>query len=373
LIASATFIIVAVDAFRRERPQTLQDPKSGTGGFPLLAESLLPVAHNLNAAEGREALGLDLEDNSVLSEVSFVRFRLRPGDDASCLNLYQPLSPRILAPAADFTRMARFSFQDSLARTPEERENPWLLLDSEPVDGVVPVIADANSMTYVLHAKLGDEIVLGGSDGRPIRLRVVAALNDSLFQSELLMSESNFLRLFPEQEGYRFFLIDASAERLDRVTAQLEERLGDFGFDVVSGGDRLATFHRVENTYISTFQALGGLGVMLGTVGLAAVLLRNVLERRKELALLRAVGYNSGHFRVMVLAENVLLLLSGMATGLICAALAVAPALLARGGQLPTLSLVGLLAAVLATGLLASIAATAAAVRSPLLSSLRAE
>ena len=65
-----------------------------------------------------------------------------------------------------------------------------------------------------------------------------------------------------------------------------------------------AGFHRVENTYLSTFQMLGGLGLLLGTLGMAAVLLRNVLERRRELALLRAVGYNAGHLALMVIAEN---------------------------------------------------------------------
>ena len=74
--------------------------------------------------------------------------------------------------------------------------------------------------------------------------------------------------------------------------------------------DRLAEFHRVENTYLSTFQALGGLGLLLGTVGLGAVLLRNALERRRELALLEAVGYRRGHFLLMAVAENTLLLAS---------------------------------------------------------------
>ena len=69
------------------------------------------------------------------------------------------------------------------------------------------MIADANSMTYVLHQALGDEIVIDRG-GRPIRLRLVAALADSIFQGELLMSEANFLRLFPEQEGYRFLLVE---------------------------------------------------------------------------------------------------------------------------------------------------------------------
>src|SRR5262249_12456430 len=46
LIASAAFIIVAVEAFKRD---SLQDPlnqKSGTGGYLLLAESLVPIHHD---------------------------------------------------------------------------------------------------------------------------------------------------------------------------------------------------------------------------------------------------------------------------------------------------------------------------------------
>ena len=48
----------------------------------------------------------------------------------------------------------------------------------------------------------------------------------------------------------------------------IENALVDLGADAVSTGERLAGFHRVENTYLSTFQTLGGLGLLLGTVGL---------------------------------------------------------------------------------------------------------
>jgi ABC-type antimicrobial peptide transport system permease subunit len=101
--------------------------------------------------------------------------------------------------------------------------------------------------------------------------------------------------------------------------------------------------------------------------------LRNVLERRRELALLRAVGYRPSDLAAMVLIENLLLLLLGLATGAVCALLAIAPAVALRGGQLPVASLGLLLAAVLATGIGASLAATRAALRSPLLAALRAE
>jgi len=367
LIASAAFIIVAVDSFRRSGVSA-NDRKSGTGGYPLLAESLLPIVHDPNTNDGRESLNLNTSE-ATLKNLSFVNFRVRPGDDTSCLNLYQPRNPKIVAPPESFLRENRFTFQNSSG----EQNNPWLLLDRQLEDGAVPVIGDANSLTYVLHLKVGDEMTVDHANG-PLKLRIVAALSDSIFQSELLMSEKNFLRLFPSEEGYRMFLVDVpNRQQAAAVSTALEERLSDYGFDAVSTEERLANFHRVENTYLSTFQMLGGLGLALGTLGMAAVLLRNVFERRKELALLRAVGYNSSHFAAMVITENVLMLGLGLAVGFVCALLAIAPVLFERGGRLPNISLGLLLLAVLLSGATASLVATLAALRSPLLPSLRAE
>jgi putative ABC transport system permease protein len=372
LIASAAFIIVAVDAFKRDNSDATLEKKSGNGGFPLLAEALLPLYHDPNTSEGKEALSLVAQKGIDPESVSFTGFRVRPGDDASCLNLYQPRNPRILGASNAFIQSGRFLFQESLAQTTEEKENPWVLLDRELTDGAIPVIADANSMTYVLHRQLGDEIVVSRTNSESVRLRLVAALADSIFQSELLMSDENFLRLFPEQGGYSFFLLEAAPEATSVAAAVLEEQLADFGFDVISTSERLASFHRVENTYLSTFQTLGGLGLVLGSFGLATVLLRNVLERRRELALLRAIGYNSGHFALMVIAENAFLVSCGLVTGSLCALVAIGPAFVSRGGHVPALS-VWLLLSVFVTGLFASLAATVAALRTPLLPALRAE
>ena len=375
LIASAAFIIVAVEAFHREGADGELDPRSGTGGYTLLADTLLPIAHDPLTATGRDALNLfDVyEPGGSLDGVSLTRFRLRPGEDASCLNLYQAKDPRVLAATDAFISLGQFSFAGTLAETPEEVENPWELLHREFDDGAIPAIADATSLAYALHLAVGDDFVLNRDTDNPIRLRIVAALSDSIFQRELVVAEDHFTRVFPQYDGYRFFLIDAHPERAGDVAATLEDRLADYGFDVVSAGERLAAFHRVNNTYLATFQTLGGLGLVLGTFGLGAVLLRNVLERRRELALLRAVGFNARHVSLMVLAENAFLLFAGLFAGTVCALIAIAPAWISLGGGLPVLSLTVLLLVVVLAGFAASLVATLAAVRSPLLRSLRTE
>ncbi len=191
-------------------------------------------------------------------------------------------------------------------------------------------------MQYVLHVGVGDTFSIDTGGARPLVLRFVGALRDSVLQGELILSEDAFVRLFPEQQGYRLFLVDAPAVRsLDdaRAVAGLVEReLQPFGVDATVTSERLASFHQVENTYLSTFQALGGLGLLLGTIGLATVMFRNVLERRRELGLLRAVGYDTRRMTLMIVAEAAFVLAVGMAAGIASAAIAIAPAWLGRGG-----------------------------------------
>ena len=367
LVAFAAFVIVSVGAFRHSGPPAT-GPKSETGGFSLLARSVLPIHHDPETPEGRAALGLD--GVPELAGLRIERFRLAAGEDASCLNLYRPDRPAVIAPAAAFLREGRFEFQKSLAETSEERTNPWRLLAREAEGGAIPVIADANALEYVLHRRVGEVWTLGDSG---VSVRVVGALRPGLLQGELVTSERHFLRAFPRAEGFRFFLIETPPGREAAAAGALESRLADFGFDAEPSAARLEAFHRVENTYIATFQTLGALGLLLGTLGIGAVLVRNAFEQRRELALLRAVGYRPGDVRTLVLAETALLLLLGLAIGSGAALVAILPALADRA-TLPALAPVLLLLVVVAgAGLVVSRLAAGVVLRLPLLESLRSE
>ena len=374
LVAAAAFIIVSVDAFRKDGGGLTRDTQSGTGGYVLLAQSEVPIVENPDTKAGREAL---LLQSPELERASFTRFRLRPGNDVSCLNLYRPTSPTLIAPEASFLAERRFAFSASTAESDQERANPWLLLQRKFDDGAVPAVADATSLQYVLHASVGDTMAIDVGAAAPLTLRFVGALRDSVLQGELIIGEDQFVRLFPDSGGFRFFLIDSdqvtTVEQAAALAGIVEKELQPFGVDAVSTTERLAAFHTVENTYLSTFQALGGLGLLLGTIGLAAVMFRNVLEQRRELALLRAVGYDRRHVRLMILAETIFLLLAGLVAGVVCALIAVIPAWLSHGGGGPGVGLVLLVAAIAAAGVISAAAATRAAVSGRLLDALRAE
>ena len=370
LIAFACFVLVSVGAFRKDSSGLSLDKAGGTGGYPLMAESVAPLMFDPNTAEGRGGLGIE-GNEPILKETRITRFRLRPGDETSCLTLYKPANPRIIAPEPRFYEEPRFSFAESMAETAEERANPWRLLARTFDDGATAAIADQTTLMYVLHLGIGEDFVLNPDGPTPIRLRIVGALADSVLQSELIIGEANFVRLFPRDEGYRVWMIDSGSD--PNVTTYLEDRLSDYGLDVIDTRGRWASYHEVENTYLATFQALGSLGLLLGTVGLGAVLARNVLERKREIGLLKAVGFSHSDVRRMVLSESVALVGGGLVLGAVSAIVAVLPALRDRAQSMPIGALVILLAAVAVTGVIASLFAVRIANRTPVLVALKSE
>ena len=370
LVGCACFVIVAVGANRRVAggEREWSNKSSGTGGFALIAESDIPLHQNLNSPEGRFELGVGRDEEGLLDRARFFSLRSLEGEDASCLNLYKPQQPGILGVPQELIQRGGFRFKQTVA----ESENPWLLLEQDLGPGVVPVIGDYNSVLWILHLGLGDELLVQDEAGGDLRLRLVGLLESSLFQSELLMSETNFMRYFPNATGFGFFAVEAKPDEAGGVSAALERSLARYGFDVSTAAHRLARFLEVENTYLSTFQTLGGFGLILGTIGLGFVLLRNALERTGELATLRAIGFSRSLLSRMLLLENSFLLLTGVVLGTVAALIAVSPHVIAVG-KVPWFSLSFTLAVIVVVGVAVSAAAARLALRAPLLPALKAE
>jgi len=411
ILASGVFLVIAVGAFYQGPQANSTVRASGTGGFALFGETSLPVVADLNTAEGRRTFALPTEMGTVpfsemgtvpfsgLSEkgavpisaergtvpfsqqrekgtaplsFQFVPLRVHEGDDASCLNLNCPQSPRIVAVRPEeLASRGAFAFAATAAGLPGE--NPWLLLKHSPSNDAVPALTDQTTLQWALRKSLGDTIDYTDERGRTFRVRLVGALENSVFQGSLIISEDAFVEKFPSESGYRMLLIDAPPERADEIAATLSQQMSDVGLAVTTTAARLATFNAVQNTYVAIFQVLGGLGLVLGSIGMGIVVMRNIMERRSELALLRAVGFPVRSLYRMILLEHWLLLAMGLGAGLAAAVLAVWPALRSSGGATPYLLLAVLVAAVLASGMLWTLLAARLALRGPLLTALRNE
>ena len=228
-------------------------------------------------------------------------------------------------------------------------------------------------MYWGLGKRIGDELTYRDRSGGEIRLRIVGMMTSSILQGNLVISEADMHRYFPEVEGYRAWLIDTPSDAQAQVAEHLTQRLANAGLSPETAVGRLKTFGQVENTYLSIFLVLGGFGLLLGCAGLGLIVVRNLLERQGELAMLRAVGFSRRALLKMVCWEHVSLLGAGLLAGLICALIAVAPALGVAFGQLPFGLLVILMLMIGASGVLWVVLAAGFALRGTILTPLRNE
>ncbi len=374
LMAAGVFVVTAINSFRLEGSRGAERRDSGTGGFAYVGESTLPIYEDLNGMEGRKKYGLDSlkEDFSVLS------FRVSDGDDASCLNLNRAQSPRLMA--VDVERIAAinpFHFVRTLGEI-KEGESPWRLLSitDKMEDGrsVVPGVIDQNTAIYALGKNLGDIIRYQTVSGEVFNVRIVGFLDTSILQGCVLIDTTNYIRFFPDAGGFRFFLLDGGrTEALQAVAERMTRMFGDLGLEMRPAWAKLDEFNAVQNTYLSIFSTLGGLGLLLGTLGLAVVVGRNVAERRGQLGVMQAMGFTRQRLARMVLAEHWFLHLTGVLIGIVAAVIAVFPKLMGGVAALPWWLLIGINVAVLLGGLLFCMIAARTVLRGKLLDAIRRE
>lgn len=374
LAAMASFLIVALSAFR------LAPSEQGTGGFSLIATADQPIHLNLDSSTDRGELGFSDRDNDQLTDLEAFGFRVHAGEDASCLNLYQTSQPRLVGIPKSFYGQSKFGWSGTSTEVPDGGD-PWQLLNLKlEVDDnsrpIVPVVLDKNTAAYSLHLSgVGAQFTIRDAADQQVTLQIIGLLSGSILQGNAMISETQLLRLFPETAGQKLFLLRTAENNPsdDALATLLESQLEDYGFDAVLTSKRLGDLLAVQNTYLSTFQSLGALGLLLGTFGLAVAQLRSVLERRGELALLRSVGFRRSRIAEMVIGENIVLLLGGLGIGCVAALVAVLPHWILQSADTPWATLALLLLIITVTGLAAGWLAVRSTLRAPLLPALRGD
>ncbi len=361
VLASGVFMVVAVDSFRHQPLKEGDTSDPGTGGFALVGESALPIYEDLNSPKGQEAYGLDAK---LIEGTKIVPLRVRDGDDASCLNLNRAVQPRLLG-VKPGEMESRFAFSS--------KGTGWSLLTPRNSPDEVPGIVDANTLQWAMQKAIGDTLEYRNDRGQLFRVRIVASVAGSMLQGNVLIAEDAFVQQFPNSGGYRYFLISAPAEKARALREHLSRQLSDRGLEIVTTSQRLGEFQAVENTYLSIFQALGGLGLLLGSAGLAIVVARNVLERRREFGLLTAVGFRARQLRQLVFAEHRRLIAAAILIGTLSALLAVWPNLAEKSGGFPIREVALLLLALTLGCLFWTWLATRLALRSSGVAALRSE
>ncbi|MEI6786843.1 MAG: FtsX-like permease family protein [bacterium] len=360
LLAVGSFMVFAVSSMQENIEKGASERSSGTGGFALYGESSIPILDDLTSPAGWTKLRLDQEPG--LAGVKLLPLKVRDGDDASCLNLNRAQSPRLLGvDPAGFESRGAFSAKWSLIREPIS-------------DGCIPgLVGDLNTAQWGLQKKVGDVLLFKDERGALFTVKLVGTLpvRVSLFQGSILISAAAFSERYPSESGARMVVADVPKGKGQEAREGMARRLGKFGLNVIPSVDRLKEFHAVESTYLAMFLVLGGMGFLLGSAGMAIVVLRVIRERRAEFALLKATGYSDRQIRRMIAGEHRLMLGLGLAVGGVSSLTAMWPNLHDSGVALPVTTMLAFLVGIILFHLLWIELSIRWACRAPLLDSLR--
>jgi putative ABC transport system permease protein len=339
LLALGSFVIVVTAANQKDMAIDPTDITGGTGGFAFIAETTVPILRNLNEPETHYDFGLP-------DSVDFVQFMTTYDDDASCHNLNRVANPRLIATQTD-QLTNRFSF---IATHPLlDSENPWGSLNQE-YDGFIPAIADQSVIQWGLGKKVGDTLYYINAKGEEIRVLLIGGLANSVLQGNVVIAQEQLLANFPATGGASVFLIDYGGNNASSLENELQFIFREYGWEMLSTPDKLAGFNSVENTYLQIFFLLGALGMLLGTIGLAVVIARSMLERSNETAMFRAMGYPGKTILRIYFTENSFLFLVGLITGTLSGLIATMPSYLAGSQNVNPGFLIGVLVVLILNG-----------------------
>ena len=342
LFSLGTFVTISTGLNKKDLYKYSDQLTSGTGGFLLYMETTLPILQDLNNAQIQEEYG-------IASELNFIQFRKNVGDDASCLNLNRVTAPQILGVAPDQLH-GRFSF--STYTDDLNLADPWQSLKSELPGNVLPAILDQTVIQWGLGKKVGDTLVYRNELGKEMYLKIIGGLENSVFQGNVLIDETLFLKHFPSNSGSHVFLVEGDVVQIDDTKDMLNRAFRNDGLELELSADRLARFNQVENTYLSIFLLLGGLAMILGTIGLGISLARNLIDRIQEFGVMRSIGFEKSKVSWIIIKEYLFLLFLGTLTGSIAAIIATLPSVVTGINQNSFKTAIVLVGLILLNGLL---------------------
>ena len=316
-LAAGLFLVVSVTAFQKHGGGDWQDHASGSGGFAFWIETTTAV-HRSSASDSTADILQLGEQREELGDI--LPFRVGTGDDASCFNLNSVARPRLLATdTAALEKRGSFTIKS----TADGIEPSWKSLRR---GNTLRAFIDETTLMWVLKKKPGDRIEYTDEQGNTFPIEIAGTLEGSVFQGSFIVDEQRFLERYPSTGGYQLFLADKPGD-LSEIRGVLQKSLTDLGATVTTTTDRLAAFNSVENTYISIFNVLGGLGVILGSAGLGIVTARNLSERRNEFSQLHQIGVSRMIIRSLIFREIRQFILWSIAIGLVAALISILPVL----------------------------------------------
>jgi putative ABC transport system permease protein len=135
----------------------------------------------------------------------------------------------------------------------------------------------------------------------------------------IVLDRAVYRELFHDDTASNLAVYLQSDADSEQVSAQLSERLGAAGYQLlITPNARLqaAVLRVFDRTFAITY-ALEAVALLVAALGIANALLAWVLERRREIGIVRVLGASRAQLRKMILTDSALVGLLGIAAGIV--------------------------------------------------------
>jgi putative ABC transport system permease protein len=198
-------------------------------------------------------------------------------------------------------------------------------ISGRPQQQVLPELRHSNTVvvsepfTYKHHLRIGDSITLSLGETQA-SFRIAEVYYDySSERGSILMDRQTMLRYLPDPAPSNLAIYISPEFELASVRTQIEKAAAGHRVLMFSNRDLRAEAIRIFDRTFAITYALEAVAVIVAVMGVAGALLALVIDRRRELGLLRFFGAASGQVRKLILVEagllGLLANLAGLALG----------------------------------------------------------
>ncbi len=163
--------------------------------------------------------------------------------------------------------------------------------------------------------KLGDRILINDREYEVVGF--YSEIGNPNDDSQIYMNEDTFLELLPEKRNKFGFAVIRSERNVDpeKLAEYLNEKLRRFknqeegkeDFYVQTFADLIETFGRIINIINSVLILISFISVVVAAVNIMNTMYTNVLERTKEIGIMKAIGARNSEILKIFLVESGLL------------------------------------------------------------------
>ncbi|MDH3364537.1 MAG: FtsX-like permease family protein [Thermoplasmata archaeon] len=313
LIMFTVIVLAMIASFQRESVDKLSEKFSG--GFEVIGYSLREIPDsNMTAAVAQvdESLGTPSIRRVETARTAIVSMAVK-GEDESSTRVLVGFNDEMLTEGAfSLAKRADEYTSDVDAWNAVMEDSSLVILDGNVAPTDITMISEG------WFVDVGETVTITFANSSTTDVKVIGIMDQMLINGAF--TSKPFVEDHVPASAENLFYIDTYSDPTftdDDVKEGLERALAEYGLTVIVVRDILEEFMSTTASVMQLMELFLGVGLVVGIAGLGIITIRNISERRQEIGVMRAIGFQRKMILATFLIETSYVSLLGIAMGIV--------------------------------------------------------